>query len=121
MRTRHLMVVKRNMKCFFNMQVLFSKGTPYLAYVVTTSRQALAVVQHIKPRLFLLDYRVYSINGLALYDQLHAITGLESVPAIITTTDFERRHQEIEQRHLLCLSKPFDLDVLLSSIEYLLS
>lgn len=95
--------------------------TPYLTCVVATSHHALAVVQQIKPHLFLLDYQLHPTTGLALYDQLHVIAGLESIPAIITSTNVERHRQEIEERHLLCLSKPFDLDVLLTTIKAFLT
>lgn len=116
-----ILVVENDTSIGVFLHLAITQETPYLACVVATSQQALAVVQQLKPRLFLLDYRLHSTTGLALYDQLHAIAGLESVPAIITTTDFERHHQKIEERQLLCLSKPFDFDVLLTTIEYMLS
>ena len=114
-----ILVVENDTSIGIFLQLAILQETPYLACVVTTSQQALTVVQQVKPCLFLLEYRLHSTTGLALYDHLHAIIGLESVPAIITTTDFERHHQEIEQRNLLCLSKPFDLDILLTTIKYL--
>src|SRR5579883_919286 len=55
--------------------------------LATNSEQALDLVQEVKVDLFLLDYEISPINGLALYDRLHQLAGLENVPAIILSTN----------------------------------
>ena len=88
--------------------------------LATDSEQALDLVQQVKVDLFLLDYEIAPINGLALYDRLHQITGLESIPAIILSTNLARYQSEIEQRNLVGLNKPCELDELLDTIKSLL-
>lgn len=88
--------------------------------LATNSEQAIDLVQQVKVDLFLLDYEITPINGLALYDRLHRIAGLESIPTIILSTNLARHQTEIERRDLVGLNKPCELDELLDTINSLL-
>ncbi len=55
----------------------------YYAKLVTSAAAALDFVKHIKPNLFLLEYHLPDIDGLALYDLLHEAHELASIPAIV--------------------------------------
>jgi CheY-like chemotaxis protein len=62
------------------------------------------------------------MNGLDLYDQLHATPGLEHIPAIIiSSVSSQEASHEIESRHLLRVDKPFDLDEFLDTIKQALA
>ena len=92
--------------------------TDYHVLCATTGEQALEIVRYVKPHLFILDYLLPHSTGIALYDHLHALEGLEAVPAIILTAYYvERLQEDIQSRHLLSLAKPFDLDMLHETIE----
>jgi CheY-like chemotaxis protein len=93
--------------------------TAYEVVLVSESQAALHVCKDIKPDLFLFNYNVPGMNGIELADHLHAREGLEHVPTIITSARLPR--QEINQRGLVGLEKPLDLDTFLKTIEYLLS
>ncbi len=96
-----------------------AQETPYQVLHATTGVRTLEIVRHIKAGLFIIDYLLPDMNGIVLYDYLHALEGLEAVPAIILTAiSLERLREEIQQRHLLSLAKPFDLDTLLETIEF---
>ena len=96
-----------------------AQETSYQVLHATTGVRALEIVRHIKAGLFIIDYLLPDMNGIVLYDYLHALEGLEAVPAIILTAiSLERLREEIQQRHLLSLAKPFDLDTLLETIEF---
>jgi len=71
------------------------------------------------PNLFILDYRLPSMNGIDLYDQLHTVKGLEDTPGIMLSAYLPKH--EIEKRSLVALSKPFELDELLDTVEKLLA
>jgi DNA-binding response OmpR family regulator len=88
--------------------------TPFRALLVTDGFQALKRVNNLKPNLFLLDYGLPDTNGIKLYDALHAISGLEHVPAIMISANLPT--QEVKKRRLLSLKKPFELDELLHII-----
>jgi CheY-like chemotaxis protein len=81
--------------------------------------QALQVARSIKPDLFILNYHLPEINGIELYDQLHMIKGLKHVPAIMVSVDLPE--QEVEQRKIVGLKKPFEMNELLDAIQRALS
>ena len=89
--------------------------TPYTPVWVATGHDALRVAQEHRPLLFVLNYHMPSMTGLQLYDQLHAILGLEMVPAIMVSATLP--HAELKHRGIIGLDKPFDLDELLHLIE----
>ena len=93
---------------------LLAQETCYQALWVADSFEALNVVREIKPDLFILDYQLPVMNGLQLYDQLHVISRLENVPAILLSARLPR--SEVEKRSLIGLGKPFELDDLLETV-----
>ncbi|MBV9228469.1 MAG: response regulator [Chloroflexi bacterium] len=82
-------------------------------------RQALTVIETVKPDLFVLDYQLPDMNGLHLYDRLHALEELKDVPALVVSANAPI--EEIRRRHLSFLPKPFDLDELILLIQQLLA
>ena len=92
-----------NGACFAEMIV---QGTPYYVMLAPTSLRALEIVRHIKPNLFIFDYRLPQMNGVQLFDQLHALLELEDVPALILTACLEDCEAEIETRKLVALENP---------------
>ncbi len=97
---------------------IISSETTYLTLLVTTSFEALHLIEHIKPTLFLLDYHLAAMTGTELYDILHTTKGLEHVPAIVLTAQVsEKSMNDIRQRQLVTIQKPFDVDEFLQVIE----
>ncbi len=77
--------------------------------------QALNIVQEFKPDLFILDYLLPQMDGLELYNRLHAIKGLEKIPAIVITgTLLDKQGKE---PGIIRIQKPFDIDILLQTVE----
>lgn len=81
----------------------------------------LDVIQAERPALFILDYFLPKMNGLDLYNQLHATEGLEQVPVILVTgnllTDTQR--VQLAERGLVMINKPYDIDDMLDTIRQL--
>jgi len=100
---------------------LISQETPYHVFVATTSSEAMNFVRHIKPHLLLVNYHLPGMNGIEVYDSLHALPAVESAPAILLSTCLEDCLDAIETRQLLGFRKPFDLDDFLYTIEEVLS
>src|ERR1700736_2697483 len=88
---------------------LLEQETPYKALSVPNAIQALELVNVIKPDLFMLDYQLPGINGLELFDRLHARKGLEAVPALMFSAN-ALPQKALQERHIIFLMKPFDLD-----------
>ncbi len=100
---------------------IISSETDYLTLLVTTSLEALHLVKHIKPTLFLLDYHLATMTGIELYDILHTTKGLENIPAIVLTAQVsEKSMNDIKQHRLVTIQKPFDVDDFLQVIENVL-
>ena len=92
-----------------------SQKTSYQMILLTHSLQALEVARGIKPDLFILNYHLPQVNGIELYDRLHAIKGLKHVPTIMVGADLPE--EEMKQRKIVSLKKPFGMDELLDAIQ----
>jgi len=101
--------------------LLLAHEMPYHVFWATNGLAALHFTKHVKPRLFLLDYYLPDMNGIQLYDRLHARKELEAVPALIMGAWLKPVGEDIKQRGLLAVEKPFDLDEFLSAIESVLA
>jgi CheY-like chemotaxis protein len=95
-----------------------TQETPYLPILVADGAAALETVKGVRPNLLILDYQLPRMNGIELYDHLHAIKELERIPAIMMSARLPR--QELEKRAILGMNKPIDLDEFLQAIERLL-
>ncbi len=114
-----ILVVEDNEDVGTFLVLMLLTESPYHALLVTDGFQALKMVHDLKPSLFLLDYQLPGMNGIALYDRLHAITDLVDIPAIIMSANLPS--QALQERHLTGVAKPFELDQLLHTIEQLLA
>lgn len=95
-----------------------SLETPYHALLVNDGLEALQVAHAVKPCLFITDYRLPYMNGIELYDRLHATKELAETPAIIMSAQLPI--DEVRRRQLAGLHKPFELDDLLDVVRTLL-
>ena len=93
----------------------------YYPVLLTDGFQALKLTMHIKPSLFLIDYYLPKMNGIELYDHLHEREELRDVPAIIIDACLNDHRQAIEKRGLVAISKPFDVNELLTTIHEVLA
>jgi len=93
--------------------------SPYQAMLATDGLDALRMVAGIKPGLFVLDYHLPGMNGIELYDRLHAIETLADVPALMISARLPR--QELEKRTIVAMNKPIDLDEFLQILDQLLT
>lgn len=95
-----------------------TQETPYRALLAINGSEALETLKNLKPSLLILDYHLPGINGLDLYDQIHAMPELDQIPAIMMSARLPRR--ELEQRTIMGINKPFELDDFLQAVKNLL-
>ena len=95
--------------------------TSYQAVLASDGFQALKMLRTVKPDLLILDYGLPDINGLELYDTIHAVKALERLPALIISAETVRIQKEVKARQLPQLKKPFELTNLFETIERLFS
>lgn len=97
----------------------FIQETPYQALLATDGKQALKIVQNVRPNVLLLDNNLPDMKGIELYDRLHVSQELTNVPVLLMSANIPV--DEAKKRNLCCLNKPFELNDLLQSIEKLLT
>jgi len=97
----------------------FIQETPFQAMLATDGKQALKIVQHVKPNVLLLDNNLPDMKGIELYDRIQVERKLENVPVLLMSANVPV--QEAKKRNLFCLNKPFELNDLLQTIEKLLT
>ncbi len=90
----------------------------YNPILAMSGAEALEIVKDVTPALFLLDYHLPNMNGLELYDTLHALPRFARIPAILITAGVLQH--DIGDRHIVGMSKPADLHKLLDIISELL-
>ena len=115
-----ILLVEDDEDISFFMTNVLANETPYEAVHAPDATSALEVVDSVKPDLFILDYRLPDLNGLELSDRLHSIEGLEAVPTMMISANTLPR-DELRQRHITYLKKPFDLSHLLAIVKKLLA
>ena len=116
--TRTILVVEDDFDIGIFLIEAITQETPYRALLARDATQALNIARTVKPSAVLLDYQLPGMNGIELYDQLHATNGLEDTPAILASAHIPTI--AVEERHLPSLKKPFDLEELLQTIEEVL-
>jgi DNA-binding response OmpR family regulator len=116
--TRTILVVEDDFDIGIFLIEAITQETPYRAFLATDANQAMDIARKIKPSAVLLDYQLPGMNGIELYDQLHATNGLEDTPAIMASARVPTH--AVEERHIPSLKKPFELEELLQTIEEVL-
>lgn len=101
--------------------LILSQETPYKPLAAVNASEALRLAAYLKVDLFIIDYYLPGMNGLELYDTLHSREELQSIPALILTASLEKHEQELQERNVLGLKKPFELDELLLMIKKVLA
>jgi CheY-like chemotaxis protein len=94
---------------------IIKQETPYSALLVDDGFKAMNVVKEFQPHLLILDYQLPRMNGIELYDHLHAMEMLEHTPAIMMSALLPSR--ELAKRNIVGMSKPIDIDEFLQMID----
>jgi len=85
--------------------------------LVADPYEALEFANTVKADLWIIDYLLSGMNGLELYDRLHASEALQDVPSILISASFFLHKADLGKRKLTVLDKPFDLNVLLETVK----
>jgi len=117
-RTKHptILIVEDDLDIGAVLVDLLTQETPYRVIHVVNAAQALDVAEHTHPSVGLLDYRLPGgMNGVELAERLRAIDGCAAIPLILMSAYLPA--QDLKQRKLIGLKKPFELDHLLQTLE----
>jgi len=93
--------------------------TPHYVLRTTDGLQAIEELKVQAPDLFIFDYRLPKMNGLELYDRLHAQEEFQHIPALFISAC--PPEGEMEKRRVSFISKPFSVDEFVQTVKTLLS
>ena len=119
--TRTILLVEDDPDLGLFLAEALEQEVPYRVIVATNSHAALQLVQHVTPDLLLIDYGLPGMNGITLYDHMRTNPALASIPAILLTASRYLPQEQLSERQLLIIEKPFDLETLLATINTLLA
>jgi two-component system response regulator MprA len=93
----------------------------YGVRTAANGREALAVLEDWRPDVILLDLMMPEMDGWLFRAEQRAIPAVADVPVIVlsATRDLEAKAQTLDPAHVF--PKPFDLELLLGTIEQIIS
>lgn len=103
------------------LQEVILEQTDYKVVWIAESDLALDAASYLRPSLLLLDYMLPVMPGLELYDRLQEIENMRGVPTVLISASATLPFEELHQRGIYLLKKPFELDDLLDMLAQLLS
>jgi CheY-like chemotaxis protein len=101
------------------LQQLIEEETPYTSAVVSNGPHALEAARQLRPRLFLLDYRLPGMNGVEVFDHLQTMDESRGVPAIMMSATLPT--EELQKRGIYQLRKPMDIGNVIRMITHALA
>lgn len=93
--------------------------TRYRVIWIAESDLALEAAPHLKPSLILLDYVMPTLDGLKLFDYMQGLEHIRGVPVVLISARASIPFDQLEQRGIHFLSKPFEMDELLDLVSRL--
>jgi DNA-binding response OmpR family regulator len=114
-KTHIILVVEADAEIGSFLLEAFAQEASYQMILLTHSLPALEVAKEIKLDLFILNYYLPQANGIELYDRLHAIKGLEDVPAIMVSTNLPE--EEVKRRNIVGVKTPVEVEEFLDVIQ----
>ena len=91
----------------------------YQVILAANGFHAFDLLRSVQPDLFLFDYLLPGIDGLELYQRLHAERAFATIPVLFLSANAPK--EAFEKQHLFYLSKPFEVEDLLQKVDMLLT
>lgn len=88
---------------------------------IAESDLVLETARHLRPSLILMDYIMPFMDGLKLYDHLQNVETMRSVPVVFISGSPTLPFDQLRERGIHVLRKPFELNDLLDLIAQLMS
>jgi DNA-binding response OmpR family regulator len=114
-----ILIIEDDPEIGFVLLTALRQETTYDPLLVPDGEIALRLLARRTPHLVIVDYQLPGMNGLDVVDHIRSMNGLEQVPLLMISANLPQA--ELAQRHLPGLSKPFEIETLLTIIEHLLS
>lgn len=102
-------------------KLVLAEEPQFYTILATTPQEALRLAENTQVDMLIIDYLLREMTGIELYDRLRVMKDLSTTPTIITSASLGQHTGELEQRQLIGMEKPFDLDTLMNTIKQLLA
>ena len=96
-----------------------AEHTIHRAVWIAESDLVLETARRLHPSLILLDYIMPFMDGLQLYDHLQRIDTMRNVPVIVISGSPTLPFEQLRERGIYVLKKPFQLNDLLDMVAHL--
>lgn len=105
------------------LEMLLSMTTTYISFSYRSAADLLKNLEEVRqssPALFLIDYFLPAINGLALCRRLSEMEDFKGIPIVLVSASMSTSLiKEARQSGITLLHKPYDIDALFSVIKQL--
>ena len=118
---RTILVVEDDRPTGEVIQLTLTEELSLHTFLVADPYEALDFANTVKVDLWIIDYLLPGMNGLELYDRLHADKALQDIPSILISASFSLHKRDLGERQLTVLDKPFDLNVLLETVKQIVN
>lgn len=103
------------------LQKIILEQTNYRVVWIAESELTLDAAPYLKPSLILLDYMLPGMMGLELYDRLQERENMRGVPTVLISAGASLPLDQLRERGMHLLRKPFEMDELLDILAELLA
>ena len=118
---RTILVVEDDRPTGEVIQLTLTEELSLHTFLITDPYEALKFANAVKIDLWIIDYLLPGMNGLELYDRVHANKASQDVPSILISASFSLHKGDLGERKLTILDKPFDLNVLLDTVKQIVN
>ena len=119
--TKTILVVEDDRPTGEMIQLVLTEELSRHTFLVADPYEALKFAHRVKVDLLIIDYLLPGMNGLELYDRIQADKASETVPSILISASFSLHRDDLGERKLTILDKPFDLNVLLETVKQVIN
>ncbi len=99
------------------LQEVIQRTARYRVIWVARASEAIRVIKDTLPDLLLLDYFLPDMTGIELYDYLQCATIEKHIPTIMLTASLNSITQQLQEREITGMSKPFHISELIRLIK----
>lgn len=118
--SKYILIVEDDAEIGLFLTEAIKQETTHRAVLAFTASEALALLKHDHPDLFICDYRLPDVNGFTLYQTIRAMDAYDDVPVVLISAMPELMNIPVEHNKLLRLQKPIELDEFLYLVNTLL-
>ncbi|HVB25402.1 MAG TPA: response regulator [Ktedonobacteraceae bacterium] len=102
------------------LQKIILEQTNYRVVWIAESELTLDVAPYLKPSVMLLDYMLPDMLGLELYDRLQERENMRGIPTVLISARASLPLDQLRERGIYLLRKPFEMDTLLDILAELI-